>query len=211
MTSYATIKKTILGHGWDMDGDATKTDKGWDCVDVAKKMAQMYFPGKSFIELGIHGNGNQIFHNANPKYWQKIENDEHNANQLPKPGDIMCFDATPWPGYTNQFKNPYGHVGGCDSANTSGYTLLMQESYSNLPAFLQYKSWKFRHCQGWLRPIAPAAPKPAPKPVAKPVESATDQKQDAELKTQAAQIASIQALLNKVVSFLTAVFSGFKK
>lgn len=164
MVTYPTIKATILGHGWDVDGDATATDKGWDCVDVVKKAATMYFPGVPLSTLGIHGNGNQIFANANPKYFQKIENDEKNANQLPKPGDIMCFDSTPWPGYTSTYKNPYGHTGICDSATTAGYTLLMQESYTNKVAFTQYRNWKYRHCQGWLRPIAQPAPAPTTVP-----------------------------------------------
>jgi nucleoid-associated protein YgaU len=150
MISAKDVIKTIKGHKWSVDGN-----KSLDCVDVVKEAAHLYYPHKTLTELGIHGNGNQILWNANPKYWTRIVNDVHNAHQLPKEGDIMCFDHTPFPGYTNKYENPYGHTGVCISANVSGYHLLMQESGTGLAAFDQYKPWKYRHCQGWLRPKRP--------------------------------------------------------
>lgn len=156
--TYPQLEKIIKGTKWDVDhtGD-------FDCVDVAKEADSLFFPGIGWATTGIHGNGKDIFYNANPKYYQKIKNDPTNPNQLPKPGDIICFDATPKAGYTNTFKNPYGHVALFKSSANGQLTILMQASGTGQAAYLDTHSWKFRPAIGWLRPIA-QTPAPAPQP-----------------------------------------------
>ena len=152
MVSADTVINTIKGHKWDVDG----TDD-FDCVDVAKKADRMYHPGTTWAQTGIHGNGRQIFGNASSKYYTKIKNDHSNVNQLPKKGDIICFDATPKAGFTNKYSNPYGHVAlVVDPMTSSGQLkILMQASGTGRAAYYDTHSWRYRPVQGWLRPIDP--------------------------------------------------------
>lgn len=156
--SYQTWKSRVLApgaKGIDIDGTGD-----FDCVDVVKDYDRDVHGNKPWSETGIHGNGKDIFDNANPKYWQKIVNDHDNPNQLPLPGDIMCFNSTPAKGYANTFDNPYGHTGVCDRADSNGYTLAQQASSSGRAPWLDTRPWKFRPCKGWLHPLLVSTPAP---------------------------------------------------
>lgn len=143
-----------------------------ECVSLVVNNSQAYseklFPGVAWTSIFKPVTGaRELFNAVSTKYYTKIANDHSNASQLPKQGDVMVFDATPKSGYTNTFRNPYGHTGICDKANSSGYWLLQQNAPASGQAVnVTYYPWKFRPCIGWLRPIVQTkpAPKPAPKP-----------------------------------------------
>lgn len=145
--AYADFKAAMLARttGLDIDGSGD-----FDCVDIAKAYAQNLFGTYSGI-VG-YGNAVDLWGNINETYFTKIANDPKDPNQLPLQGDIMVFGATPKLGYTNQYDNPFGHIGVCDSANSSGYTLLQQSSGTGKKPWLQYQPWNFRPTLGWYRP-----------------------------------------------------------
>lgn len=151
-----------------------------ECSQVPISWAMFLYPGVKWQDLFPPVNSaKQMFDKFNDKYFLKIVNNHVDVNQLPMPGDIMVFDATPAKGYSNTYQNPNGHTGVCVSASPSGYTLLQQNS----PASNVYDAkgklikpgsgcndtsfpWKYRPCLGWLRPrnLAPTIPVP-PTPV----------------------------------------------
>jgi hypothetical protein len=107
----------------------------------------------------------ELFGDANSTYFEAIVNNHSDPNQLPQQGDVIVFDATPASGYTNTFNNPDGHCGICDSASSSGYALLQQNSPSSgSPVNVTEYAWKFRPCIGWLRPVGSPSPAPNPEP-----------------------------------------------
>jgi hypothetical protein len=146
--SYATFKSGVLGR---VIGDG-------QCVSLVVNNAQAYveaiWPGVSWPTIiGPVVGAKDMFATASPAYFDKISNDVNNASQVPVQGDIMIFSQTPYAGYTNTYNNPYGHTGICESADSSGYSLLQQNSpYAGAPAQVNRYAWKFRHCVGWLRP-----------------------------------------------------------
>lgn len=196
--TYAQLEAIIKGHKWDVDSTGD-----FDCVDVAKKVDSLYFPGIGWATTGIHGNGKDIFYNANPKYYQKIKNDHNNPNQLPKPGDIICFGSTPASGFTNTFNNPYGHVALFKSSANGQLTILMQSSGSGQAAYLDTHSWKYRPCIGWLRPIA-QTPAPVPVPTVPKSELDAANKTIASLKTQITSLGAVITNLQNQVKDLKA-------
>lgn len=157
---YESFKSAVIGKPLDVDGN------GIECVDVADGLAQAYFPGHSWTELlpPVAG-AKQLATNYNPNFFDWVANNHADANQLPSVGAIMVFDATPAPGYSNQFPNPDGHAGGCDSASSANYVLL-QENAPNAGEYVNATTygWKFRPCMGWLVPKLESAPAPAPTP-----------------------------------------------
>lgn len=143
MSVYTVFEKSVIGKHV---GDG-------QCVPLVNAYAQKLFPKENWsVTLGNVKSAKQLFKSANAKYFQKIENNHSDPNQLPKQGDIMVFDETPHAGATNTFKNPDGHTGVCDSASSSGYRLLQQNAPSNgAPANVTNYPWNFRYCIGWLR------------------------------------------------------------
>lgn len=124
-------------------------------VNNSKAYAEYLFPGITWTTIFPPvPAAKQLLDDANPKYFEKIINNHNDPNQLPIQGDIMVFDATPKVGYTNNYNNPYGHVGICESAYPTGYVLLQQNSpYEHAPVNSTHYDWKYRPCLGWLRPI----------------------------------------------------------
>ena len=145
-----------------------------ECVSLFVNNSNAYveylFPGIDWTTIVAPVVGaKDLFDAANSQYFNKIANDPNDPNQVPNQGDVMIFDYTPYPGYANQFDNPYGHVGLCDAADSNGYDLLQQ----NAPNYGQsvnvtHYGWRFRRCIGWLSPIQQQAPAPDPAPVAAP-------------------------------------------
>lgn len=148
LPSAQSVIDNIKGKKWDVDNTGD-----FDCVDVAKRADQLYHPGIGWATTGIHGNGKDIFNNANPQYYRKVYNDHTNANQLPPVGAIICFDATPKAGYTNTYPNPYGHTGLVVAATATSLSILMQASGTGKAAWVDTHAWRYRPCQGWLIPI----------------------------------------------------------
>lgn len=163
--SYATFKKSVLGKKI-FDGECVSL-----IVNNSKAYCESLWPGVSWPTIiKPDPSAKNIFANASTKYFVKIINDHSNASQLPKQGDVMVFGATPQTGYSNTFRNPFGHVGVCDKANSSGYWLLQQNAPASGQAVnVTYYPWRFRPCIGWLRPIS--KPATTPKPIAKEIPS----------------------------------------
>ena len=156
--SYQDFKNSVLGT---VVGDG-------QCVSLVVNNSRAYseylFPGVSWPTIFAPVSGaRQLFGDANAQYYQAIANDHNNPNQVPEQGDVMVFDATPQAGYTNSFNNPYGHTGICESADSSGYFLLQQNSPTEGAAVnVTHYPWNYRPCIGWLRPVVQAPPSPAP-------------------------------------------------
>ena len=165
--AYQDFKAGVLGK---VIGDG-------QCVSLVVNNPQAYvenlFPGVSWpsimAPLTPPNDGAKFLAGKSNSYLTWVANDHNNPNQVPSQGDIMVFDATPSPGYTNTYSNPAGHTGMCDSASGSGYALLQQ----NAPAFKQAANvtnypWRFRPCLGWYHPGGEPAPSPAPAPAPAP-------------------------------------------
>jgi hypothetical protein len=157
--AYADFKTQMLTRTTGLDIDSSGD---FDCVDIAKAYAQNLFPGVGWVTLVGYGNAKDLWGRINENYFTKIPNDPKDANQLPLPGDIMVFDKTPIAGYSNQFDNPYGHVGVCDTADKSGYNLLQQASGTGKKPWIGYAQWNYRKCLGWYRPKVINQPAPQP-------------------------------------------------
>ena len=153
--AYQDFKNQMLARtvGLDIDGSGD-----FDCVDIAKAYALNLYG--NFTTIIGYGNAVDLWGKISETYFTKIANNPADPNQLPLQGDIMVFGATPKVGYTNQYNNPYGHIGVCDAVNGSGYTLLQQASGTGNKPWLQYQPWNFRPCLGWYRPKAVSNPTP---------------------------------------------------
>ena len=156
MSDYQTWKQNTLGNHYDVDNSGD-----YDCVDIPKLRAVDLY-GDWVRTIG-YGNAKDLYNGASDTYFEKIANDPANPDQLPIQGDIIVFSETPYPGYTNQYSNPYGHTGVVDSCDSNGYTIISQSSGTGNPAQLHTSGWHFRHCIGWLRP-KDLTPPPAPAP-----------------------------------------------
>jgi len=157
--TYANWKAGVLGH---VIGDG-------QCVALVVNNPRSYtaalFPGVSWPSIMGSVDGAKDLASKGNQYLTWIENDHNNPNQVPEQGDIMIFGATPQAGYSNQFNNPYGHTGVCESASASGYALCQQNSpASGAPANVTNYPWKYRPCLGWYRPNVGGNPAPAPSP-----------------------------------------------
>lgn len=163
MINIIDWQRNVLGQKLNVTGK----DPG-ECSQVPLDWGMALYPDIAWSELFPPvANAKDMFSKYNGKYFQKIVNDHKDVNQLPMPGDIMIFDATPAKGYSNTFPNPSGHAGVCISASPSGYTLLQQNApASGAPCNDTSYPWSFRPCLGWLRALnlAPTIPVP-PTPV----------------------------------------------
>lgn len=152
---YQDWKASVLGRVLNIDG----VDRG-QCTQVDLSWGMALFPNHAWSELFPPvPAARMMFSNYNAGFFQQIANDHSDPNQLPSQGDIMIFDYTPQPGYSNPYPNPYGHTGVCDSASASGYALLQENSPNfGSPVNVTTYPWRYRPCLGWLRPLIPAAP-----------------------------------------------------
>lgn len=155
---YQSWKPTVVGHGVDID-----KAYGDQCVDVDLSYGLALFPGVAWsVVFPPTQYAKSLGATHNPKYFDWIENDHNNPNQLPIQGDILVSDATPQAGYTNQFPNVGGHTGVIDSCNSATYTMVQQDgSNPDGITFIQTVAWRYRPVLGWLRPkLASDAPLP---------------------------------------------------
>lgn len=158
-----------------LDSDKVKADNG-QCTQVPISWAQYLFPGTPWTQLleplGSNG-GAKDWAGKSTTHFKWIANDVSDINQLPLQGDIMVFGATPTKGYSDQFKNPYGHTGVCDTATVTGFTLVQQNApnYGESVNDSSYP-WKLIPCLGWFRATgqpantAPLPSKATPPPAA---------------------------------------------
>jgi hypothetical protein len=162
---YPAFKQSVLGESI-LTVQGITNPYGVECVTLIWDYAAKLFPSASIKDTITLGNANTLFTNSNPAYFTKTVNNHNDVNQVPNQGDIMVFGGTPSPGFTNQFPNPYGHSGICDSASRSGYSLLQQNSpTTGAPVNVTSYPWLYRPCIGWLTPINANASAPAPQPV----------------------------------------------
>lgn len=166
--SYQDFKNRVLANGGQRVGDG-------ECVSLIVNNSDAYvealWPGVSWPSIIPPVYGAKDMAGKSTMFLTWVANNHNDPNQLPKQGDIMVFGGTPAAGYTNTFNNPYGHTGICDSANSSGYALLQQNSpaYRN-PANIKNFAWSFRPCLGWLTPVGnPTPPASTPPPSAQRV------------------------------------------
>ena len=165
---FQEFKKERLGAHVDIDGWY-----GAQCVDVANAWALKCFPGTTWPQvMPPVQSAKDLGAKHAATYFDWIENDHNDVNQLPQVGDIIVCGATPAPGYQNKFNNPDGHTGVCESADKGGYTMIQQDgSHPEGSAFMARTEWRWRPVLGWLRPKLgqPAAPAPAaPAPAGAP-------------------------------------------
>lgn len=149
MSKFSTWKNSVIGVGLDIDHAYQN-----QCVDVVLSWGQVLFPGIPWnVVFPPVPDAKDLFANCNKKYFTPIVNNHDDPNQVPEQGDIMVFGPTPEPGYSNQFLNPAGHTGVCDSATSEGYMLVQQDgSNPKGKTFEAFAVWKFRPCTGWLTP-----------------------------------------------------------
>lgn len=157
MSTYTDFKSNVMER---VIGDG-------QCVALVVNNSSAYvealYPGVNWTTIIAPVTGAREMAYRGNQYLTWIPNDVNDPNQLPLQGDIMIFDATPKAGYTNTYYNPYGHTGICDSADSSGYNLLQQNSPGNgSPVNVTRYTWKFRPCLGWYHPTNQATPTPQP-------------------------------------------------
>lgn len=163
MANFQAWKNSVLGQV--LDTDKVAADKG-QCSQVPISWAETVFPGISRADLlpSAGSGGVDQWAGKSTKYFTWIENNHADVNQLPLQGDILVFGATPAKGFTSAFKNPDGHTGVCDTASSTGYTLVQQNApnYGESVNDSSYP-WKLNPCLGWFRAAnQPAGAVPAP-------------------------------------------------
>lgn len=104
---------------------------GNQCVDVPKDYSQrVLYPTKTWAEVGLYGDGKDIYRNAKPAYFTKIP-----ASQKKRVGrgDIICWGATK--------TNKYGHTAVVISlkvTNRTSFTVVEQNGFN--PSGVAYKA-----------------------------------------------------------------------
>lgn len=118
---------------------------GYQCKDVADDYCITLWG--NWANTVRPGNGKDVFANANPQYFTKIENDPKNAKQIPQKGDIINW------GYSRAV--PEGHVAVVVSATTKNVTVIEQDGYLQSPAKKVTHGYQLPNgamVVGWLRP-----------------------------------------------------------
>lgn len=136
---YTLWRASAIGRAMNPDNYA-----GYQCKDVIDDYAQFLWAGKSWRETVKPNDAAFVFDGAPDEYWDKIENDPYNYNQLPQQGDVII-----WNGWAS---NPAGHIAVVDTADVNGVTVVEQDGFAQTPAKLKYWGWNVLQCRGWLRP-----------------------------------------------------------
>lgn len=158
---YQSWKNSILGIPLNVDGSF-----GAQCVDEALSWGMAVFPGHSWSELFPPVNSaKDMYEHYNPAFWDRVENDHNDPNQVPPQGAVAIFAASPEAGYTSTFENEDGHCGVVDHADGQYIYLMQQDAGLNGGAsMLRARAWRYTRLIGWLIPKVGAAPTPAPAP-----------------------------------------------
>lgn len=137
-------------------------------VNNSRAYVEALWPGVSWTNIIAPVVGaKSLLNAANPAYFDVVQNNHSDPNQVPPVGAIMVFDETPHSGATNTFTNPYGHTGINDrAADGSGFYLTQQNAPSTGQGVnTTHYPWNFRYCLGWLVPKLSPDPTPTPPPV----------------------------------------------
>lgn len=131
----------------DIDGSGD-----FDCVDIPKSWAM--FLGWDWRKAIGYGDAWEMFANASSEFFEKVPNTGgSHPNISIKPGDIAVYGPTPHQGYTNQYNNPYGHVGVVVGlTGTAGVTLVQQESGTGEAPWIADRPFSYAPLIGILRP-----------------------------------------------------------
>lgn len=163
MADLQAWENSVLGKVLDTDG--LPKDKG-QCSQVPISWAEDIFPGVTWAALLPEATYVEEWAGKSTKYFAWIANNPSDKNQLPLPGDILIFGATPAKGYTMTYENPGGHAAVCKSASISGYTIVEQNEPLGSGVHDGSFAWTLRPCLGWFRAINTIVSTPAPAPVA---------------------------------------------
>lgn len=164
MADLASWESSVLGQKLDSDG--VKADAG-QCSQVSISWAEALFPGTPWSQLLPESPaGVDEWAGKSTKFLTWIPNNPKDINQLPLPGDIIVFGATPAKGYASQFVNPDGHTGVVKAASVSGVTIVQQ----NAPQLGEGVNdgsypWTDMPCLGWFRAVNAVVETPAPAPI----------------------------------------------
>ena len=119
----------------------------YDCVDVAKDYGQAIFGvGWRTLWPGA-GNANMMIDTFNPAYFDRIDNDPSNPDQIPQRADIII--------YAGNAANTAGHIAVVLAADTSGVLMIDQDSNEQRPMAVERLAYDNQYtgpCSGWLRP-----------------------------------------------------------
>jgi hypothetical protein len=154
---YETWKQSVLGPPpkFLTEVDGITNPYGIECVTVDWSWANYLWPTIPIQDTISTGNAATLFANANPQYFEKIQNTGGaNVNVTPQQGDIAVFGATPAAGVSNTYVNPDGHTGVVDSWSNIGVMLVEQDgSAQSLPVHIKYVPYAYDPLIGFLRPI----------------------------------------------------------
>lgn len=158
---YNNWKNSVLGVRLDVDGAF-----GTQCVDTALSWAMCNFPGVAWPVLIPPVDGaKDMFSKYNSTYFTRVANDHNNPNQVPPQGALAIFGASPKPGYTSTYANPYGHVGVVDHTDANFIYLVQQDAgIANGAVQLRPRPWRYTELLGWLIPKTAPTPAPLPPP-----------------------------------------------
>lgn len=127
-TRFIKWSKVVLN---DKNGVNADGVFGNQCVDIPKDYSQkVLYPTKTWRQVGIYGNGKDIYKNALLKYFTKIP---ASKKVTVKRGDIVCWGATK--------TNKYGHTAVVSSRrifNRTSFTVIEQNGFN--PSGLAYKA-----------------------------------------------------------------------
>lgn len=133
-------------------GKAMNPDQayGLQCVDVTDHYAEAIFPGVPWqTSVGGVNGAKDLLRVANRNYWEVINNEPGNPNQLPAQGDVLVWGGTSY--------NPYGHTAVADKVHGGGSWVLQQNSngLANQAvhrSYVPYYGIGTGALTGWLRP-----------------------------------------------------------
>lgn len=142
-------KNAVVGVGLDVD-----RAYGNQCADVDLSWAMTVFPGVAWATLIKPTASAKNFLQAfNPAYFDIVQNDHNNPNQLPPKGAIAVFGASPKAGYTSKYRNDDGHTGVVDHADANFIYLVQQDgSEAQVITQLRARPWRYTECLGWAVP-----------------------------------------------------------
>lgn len=160
---YAAWKAAVRGVALDIDGAF-----GAQCVDEDLSWGQTLFPGVAWQTLFPPvDDAKDMYNNYNPDFWDRVENDHGDPNQVPPQGAIAIFAGSPEEGYTSTYDNPAGHTGVVDSTDANYIYLMQQDAgMSGGASMLRARPWRYTRLIGWLIAKDGAGPAPAPTPPA---------------------------------------------
>lgn len=118
---FAAWARKVVGSEIDADGVF-----GNQCVDVPKDYSQkVLYPGLSWAQVGLYGDGKDIYKNAKTTYFTKVPYNRSRTKCRAQRGDIISWGATA--------TNKYGHTAVVTSRklfNAHSFTVVEQNGFN---------------------------------------------------------------------------------